>query len=184
MIDARNHFPSFEQHLAADSAGPVVPNSCSHSLFLPLGPLRIRARMPVRASYMLLLFCVFVLCVPAFWSKLPRKCSLSYLIGADSRTRVAHRVPHAIVLGSGEWGSFRRYEVIVLDAIDGKSSILQSTLEHRMRDLNIDPGQVEFLGPGELSRLRVDAARVGVLFSGIQRFRSIPYTRPAAPHLC
>ena len=53
-----------------------------------------------------------------------------------------------------------------------------------MRDLNIDPGQVEFLGPGELSRLRVDAARVGVLFSGIQRFRSIPYIRPAAPHLC
>jgi len=81
-------------------------------------------------------------------------------------------------------GSFRRYEVIVLDAIDGKSSILQSTLEHRVRDLNIDPGQVEFLGPGELSRLRLDAARVGVLFSGIQRFRTIPCTRPAAPHVC
>src|SRR5262249_49465821 len=58
------------------------------------------------------------------------------------------------------------YQIVMLDAIGGKASVLRATLESRINDLNLDVGQdFEFLGTGELDRLRTDSARVGVLFS-------------------
>lgn len=58
------------------------------------------------------------------------------------------------------------YQVMILDATGRKGATLQATLEARVRDLNLDPiREFEFLGPGDLNRLRVDAGRVGVLFS-------------------
>ena len=58
------------------------------------------------------------------------------------------------------------YLSLILDATGSKGTTLQATLEARVRDLNLDPDrEFEFLGPGDLNRLRVDAGRVGVLFS-------------------
>src|ERR1700693_1303722 len=58
------------------------------------------------------------------------------------------------------------YQIAILDSIGGKGTVLRSTVESRLRDLKLDPGgDVEFLGPLELDRLRTDSVRVGVLFS-------------------
>jgi TIR domain len=59
------------------------------------------------------------------------------------------------------------YQIAILDAIGGKSAVLRSTLESRLRDLQLDASrEAEFLNEHQLDRLRVDCPRVGVLFSG------------------
>jgi hypothetical protein len=70
-------------------------------------------------------------------------------------------------------GEFAMYQVIILDAIGDKAGPLRSTLEERVRDLNLDPArELEFLGPSDVGFLRTDAPRVGVLFSADTRGRS------------
>jgi hypothetical protein len=58
------------------------------------------------------------------------------------------------------------YQIVILDAIGDKAVILRSTLETRVRDLNLDPSNdIEFLAANELHRLDADCPRAGVLFS-------------------
>lgn len=58
------------------------------------------------------------------------------------------------------------YQIIILDAIGDKATVLRSTLESRVRDLKLDPSRdVEFLSENDLHRLSADCAKAGVLFS-------------------
>jgi glycosyltransferase involved in cell wall biosynthesis len=58
------------------------------------------------------------------------------------------------------------YQIAILDVMGDKSAVLRSTLESRVKDLNLDPNlDFEFLTADDLDRLRADSAKVGVLFS-------------------
>ena len=58
------------------------------------------------------------------------------------------------------------YQVAIIDAIGDKAAVLRSTLETRIRDLNLEPAtNIQFLAPHELHLLSADSVRVGVLFS-------------------
>ena len=58
------------------------------------------------------------------------------------------------------------YQIAILDVMGDKSAVLRSTLESRVKDLNLDPNlDFEFLTADDLNRLRADSAKVGVLFS-------------------
>ena len=58
------------------------------------------------------------------------------------------------------------YQIAILDATGQKAGALRSTLEARLRDLNLDPFlDAEFLDEHQLDSLRPESARVGILFS-------------------
>lgn len=58
------------------------------------------------------------------------------------------------------------YQIVILDAIGDKAAVLRSTLETRIRDLNLDPSSdIQFLDANQVHLLSADCARAGVLFS-------------------
>jgi hypothetical protein len=59
------------------------------------------------------------------------------------------------------------YQLFLFDALgDGKAQALRSTIEARVRELHLDPAaEFEFLSPGDLARLKIEAVRVGVLLT-------------------